>query len=277
MTRLLAADFMRLGKSRHFRECCVFMAVCGGFMVYAAYYSLCRYGYRSGLEDICFGYANLIGFVTAFFVSMFQGTEYSGGTIRNKLVVGHERYQVYLAALIVNGAAVLLINAVYVAVIFLFGIPTVGFFRMAPAALLMLAFLTVLMDMAYAAVFTLLAMLNHNKASVTAVSILGTLILILVSGYIQSRLNEPKVYEAYEEVTDKGYVITREAEENPYYLAGWKREICVVLNDLLPSGQGLQIENRDTDRAGFMSLYACLTVVVCTGGGIAAFARKDIR
>lgn len=66
MTRLLAADFMRLGKSRHFRECCVFMAVCGGFMVYAAYYSLCRYGYRSGLEDICFGYANLMGFVTAF-------------------------------------------------------------------------------------------------------------------------------------------------------------------------------------------------------------------
>lgn len=37
-------------------------------------------------------------------MSMFQGTEYSGGTIRNKLVVGHERYQVYLAALIVNGA-----------------------------------------------------------------------------------------------------------------------------------------------------------------------------
>ena len=38
----------------------------------------------------------LSGFVTALFVSFFLSAEYSDGTIRNKLMVGHKRKEIYL-------------------------------------------------------------------------------------------------------------------------------------------------------------------------------------
>lgn len=121
------------------------------------------------------------------------------------------------------------------------------------------------------------SMLNQNKATVVAVGILSVLMLSILSGYIRSRLNEPEVYEAYAEVTDKGDIVTREEEENPYYLEGIKREICVFFNDFLPCSQGMQIENRQTDRAWQCVLYSCLIVAVSTGAGILLFCRKDIR
>ncbi|MGY3662454.1 MAG: hypothetical protein ACXAHE_00930 [Roseburia sp. 1XD42-69] len=44
---------------------------------------------------------------------MFLGTDYSDGTIRNKLTVGHTRTNIYLANLIVTFAAGLLIMCVW--------------------------------------------------------------------------------------------------------------------------------------------------------------------
>ncbi len=278
MTRLLSANFVHLKKNRCFWTCIWFMVLYGAFMVYMNYWSMCRYGYDSTLDSMCRGYTNLMGFASALLVSLFLGTEYSDGVIRNKLVVGHQRHTVYLAGLTVNAVGVLMINAVYVGVVILLGAPFLGASWQAdPLTLLKAAAVTVLMDLSYTAIFTMCSMLNQNKASVTAGAILGALILCLMSGYIQSRLNEPKIYEAYTEVTDKGYVITREAVENPYYLEGTKREAYTVLNDLLPSGQGMQLGSGDVSRAGQMSLYSGLILVLFTGTGIFFFCRKDIK
>ena len=50
-----------------------------------------------------------MGLVAAILTSMFIGSEYSDGTIRNKLVVGHSRMRIYLANLIVCSVACVLI------------------------------------------------------------------------------------------------------------------------------------------------------------------------
>lgn len=127
MLRLLGANFARLKKSHSFWSCATFMAVYGAAMVCIDYYSLCRYGYEFPLDLICFDYANLMGFVSAVFVTLFLGMEYSDGTIRNKLTVGHRRHTVYLAGLIVSASGVIIINAVYAGVVFLLDIPLLGF------------------------------------------------------------------------------------------------------------------------------------------------------
>ena len=277
MTKLLRANLVRMTKNRSFRDCMGFMISYGLSMVCMSYYMLCKSGYGIPLENMCFGYASLMGFVSAVFVSLFLGTEYSDGTIRNKLTIGHKRHTVYLANLMVSTVGVLVINAVYVAVLLLVGIPLFGTFRPDPFFLLTRAFLTVLMDLSWTAVFTMCSMLNQNKAAVTAVSILSALVLCFASGYIRSRLSEPKIYEPYTDVTDKGYEIRKEAEENPYYLEGTEREIYTFLNDFLPGSQGLQILNQDRGRERQMSLYSCLTVALATGAGILVFRRKDIK
>lgn len=281
MSRLLAADFARLWKNRHFRACAGFMASFGACMVFLAYYTRCRTGYERPVESVCFSYANLMGIAAAAFVSLFWGTEYSEGTIRNKLVTGHERYKVYLSGLIVNAAGVLVINAVCAAVILGLGIPLLG---MRGTYVLQFAVLqvliTVLMDLSFASLFTLNSMLNQNKASVTAVSIIAAVFLLFASGYIHSRLNEPEMYEPYTYTTDKGYVISREAEPNPGYLGeGTKRKVYELLDELLPSSQGLQIEAGGVtgENAGRMALYSGMVVLLSSGAGIAVFQRKDIK
>lgn len=281
MSRLLAADFSRLWKSRDFWTCAAFMASFGAFMVLLGYYFMCRTGnYSAGL--VCFGYAKLMGIAAAFFISLFWGREYSDGTIRNKLVTGHERYKVYLSGLIVNTAGVVMINVIYVAVVFLLGMPLLGlpgtsFLPFAAQS----GLLTLVMDLSFAACFTMHSMLRQNKASVTAVSIIAAFILLFVSGYIRARLDEPKVYEPYTYMTDKGYVITREEEPNPSYLeeGSTKRKVFEFLDELLPSGQALKIEAGEVtkEQAGRLALYSCLVVLVSVGGGIAGFQRKDIK
>ena len=282
MSRLLAADFSRLWKSRDFWTCAAFMASFGAFMVLMGYYFMCRTGGKYSADLVCFGYAKLMGIAAAFFISLFWGTEYSDGTIRNKLVAGHERYKVYLSGLVVNTAGVMMINAIYVAAVFLLGVPLLG---LPGTSFLPFAaqngLLTVVMDLSFAACFTMHSMLRQNKASVTAVSIIAALILLLASGYIRSSLHEPKVYEPYAYTTDKGYVITREEEPNPNYLeeGSVKRRVFEFLDELLPSGQALKIEAGEVtkEQAGRLVLYSCLVVLVSVGGGIAGFQRKDIK
>ena len=59
-----------------------------------------EYQRKFPLDAIFFVYAMLIGLVLSVFLPLFFGSEYSDGTIRNKLAAGHPRLSVYLANLI---------------------------------------------------------------------------------------------------------------------------------------------------------------------------------
>ena len=65
------------------------------------------------LEGQFFEYAAFIGILAAAFISLFLGTEYSNGAIRNKVAVGHSRLSIYFAGLITGFAASLLCMAGY--------------------------------------------------------------------------------------------------------------------------------------------------------------------
>lgn len=73
------------------------------------------------LDGCLFEGLPLMGLVSAIFTSLFIGSEYSDGTIRNKLVVGHSRMRIYLANLIVCSIASILISLAYTAGVFVIG------------------------------------------------------------------------------------------------------------------------------------------------------------
>ena len=104
MAKLLRANLSRLWKSRIFYVGLIFMLLLNVFLVLDGWNSG-RQGYPEPLEDMLFQNCIIIGFVCAVVVGMFLGTEYSDGTIRNKIAVGHTRASIYLANLIVCAAA----------------------------------------------------------------------------------------------------------------------------------------------------------------------------
>ena len=67
----------------------------------------------SVLDFILYDGALRLAVVMAIFVSVFVGTDYSDGTIRNKIVLGHYRHSIYLANLIVCVSAAIIMQAAH--------------------------------------------------------------------------------------------------------------------------------------------------------------------
>ena len=105
MSKLLASNFSRLKKNKVFWVECICMVLFGLYLVGRKYLERLKYQEESVLDNGFFAYVLVIGFAMAAFGSLFLGTEYSDGTIRNKLIVGHTRMRIYLANLIVSLAA----------------------------------------------------------------------------------------------------------------------------------------------------------------------------
>lgn len=71
--------------------------------------------------------------------------------------------------------------------------------------------------------------------------------------------------------------VTEEAERNPHYLSGTKREIVEFLNAFIPGGQALKLANMNAEKPAMLALYDGLILLAATGCGIAVFRKKDLK
>lgn len=281
MSRLLSAGFVRLKKNRGFWIGMGISFFFGVYMAVFAYKINHMYNSCMRLEDIFFQASGVIGILAAAVLSFFLGTEYNDGTIRNKLVIGHKRYKVYLSSLILSMSVLLLLNLSCMAASCLLGIPLLGFFYEANLHLIWTALgISIFTYMAYAAVYTLFGMLIHNRSVSAIICIIGMTVMFCLSGYIRAGLSEPEYYEDY------GYTFNGEEMEeiapedktpNPYYLRGRKREVYDFINDFLPTGQSLQTAGLFIEHVYRLPMYSLLIVLTTTGAGICLFRKKDIK
>lgn len=277
MSRLLRASFARLKKDKTFWICMAMMFGIGALFVISNYVTMKFRGYGSTVDDALFSYGTYIGMFLAAFSSLYIGKEYSDGTIRNKLVVGHSRSSIYLSNLIVNMAVSLLLAAAYIVAVLGIGIPLLGGLHGTLESVLRVLFGSVMMAFALASVFTLLSMLNQNKAAAAVIGLAGFFVFVFFSIYIHARLLEPKVYEAYSVDENNGKVVTEEAEPNPNYLTGTKRALFEFAEDFLPTGQSLQLSQRAPVHYERMLAYSAVICVITTAGGVYFFRKKDLK
>jgi len=277
MGKLLCANFSRLGKSKIF-----YLALVALFC-----FSLvgCLVHIQPARQNIAAGFVRIpdqyffylcphLGVFQAVFTSFFLGTEYSDGTIRNKLIAGHRRSHIFLS----NFLTCLAVSYLLLVLGWITWIPMIqavgplemgvsGFFRYALAAL---GFTAV-----YAAMFTLVASLTPNKALTVILTLLLWLVLIVAGSGLIDRLNEPEFYGGMALID--GEFVEVPPTPNSLYLTGTVRRVCQFLRDLLPSGQAILMSVAEiTDPVRLFFLSAGFTAVL-TFLGIAAFRRKDIR
>lgn len=277
MRKLLAANFARLRKDGTFWTGIVLMFAGGIFLTVMAYFDMKSSGYEYKLEERTFLYAVYSGIVSSVFCSLFLGTEYSDGTIRNKLMVGHSRGNIYLANLIVCSVASILMCLIYFVSATAVGTVLLGFFVADIRIVLGFVLCSLAMTAAYAGIYTLVAMLNQNKAIAAVICVLGSFILLFVGIYVNQRLEEPKTYPVYMYADETGEIRSEENEPNPTYLSGTKREVYEFLYDFLPSGQALQLTQMTAEHLWALALYDGILVVLTTGAGVLCFRRKDLK
>lgn len=277
MRKLLSANLSRLWKDKIFWLC----AVCVLLVSVMAMLADCRYaaenkaaGYAVSLEQYYFNTVPFMGIFIAVFTAMFLGTEYSDGTIRNKVTVGHTRTDIYLAGFITCCVgSVLLLTAGFLGG--LVGVPAFGLWSIDAAKLLGLLAVAVLFTVALTAIFTVIGMLVTHKAFSVVFAIFLFLAMLIAASSMYNRLCELEFYSGIM-ITSEGMQMS-EPSLNPDYLTGTARTVYEWLLDILPTGQSILLSNLETARPLRQMISSVAVTVLSVLCGMLVFRKKDLK
>lgn len=277
MTKLLNANFSRLRHSR------LFWGIGAGIFILSALVALqcgsavqdCwRRDIQVKVDAYYFTFAPMVIPLCALFISLFLGTEYSDGTMRNKLIAGHRRGSIYMAGFLsclagcgfylllwLLGAALMPLRT---------GPLEMGFGGFAVYVLVALGFTA-----ASAAIFTLIGNLCSGKTTTVVLAIITCVVLLLLASGFNDRLDEVEFHGGMAYVD--GVFQEIPPTPNPLYLSGVKRLICQCLLELLPTGQAILMADASVEQPLRQIALSLLLTAVVTGIGIRAFSKKDIK
>lgn len=226
-------------------------------------------------DGIFFQWAAVIGQVVAIFAGFYIGTDYSDGTMRNKILAGHKRSAIYLNGFYFCTIAGLLINMAYMAVILLVGIPLLGGTKLPWDRLALLLFDGLLMTAACGAVSNLISMLISSRTYGLMANIFVVCLMVLAAVMVWNRLHEPEFTQMIE-MQMNGENLPY-LEPNPRYLTGVAREIYQLVEDVLPSGQGAQLSSLEINSADRWWLYSGIITIMANAAGCMAFRKKNLN
>lgn len=247
MHKLLSANLRRLWSNKAFWLTVILMAC-----IEAAFCLLLSRQGPLPMGPILFISLQGIGILTSVFFSLFLGTEYSDGTIRNKLIVGHKRNNIYLASLITGIIAI--------TIIYLAGILTGGVLgtichdplKYSIGQIILAGIIGWLACVSYISIFNLVGMLSSSKA-VTSIICILTAFMLVFAGLICFKLVGQGI------PTGSGEVI------------------CQFLYEFNPFGQTAQTMTMSMDSPWKLVVYALLLTFALTGLGVYAFHKKDLK
>ena len=276
MRNLTSSNIRRLLKTNYYWIAAVFMVVTALFafvMHYRDYKLADGSPYFYSLLTII---APIVFFAIAVFVSLFVGSEFSDGTMRNKIIVGHSRVSVYLSLMLTSVVGGWILAAVW-SVVYL--VPSVILMESENSLIMYgMFYLTLfLLLAAVSAILTCVSILIGNKAVAAVVCLLLAMALMLQGVMVSSWLDEPESYTGMY-MDDSGTMQIGEPKPNPNYMpeGSPERKVCEFLNDFMPGGQSIQIMGSLDEMARFC-VYDLAWLLVLSTVGVLIFRRKDLK
>ena len=253
MTSLIRSHLVRLWKTPVFLLALLVMLPYGLGLCNSAVGDFASGVIRPGLwgQPLC-GFGLLAGFVLAAVFSLFFGSEYADGTIRNKLIAGHGRVRVYLLAWAPR-IPWMLQN---------FPAPEPGKLALCLAG-------TVLLLAGQCSVCVMFCMLVQRRAVLAVVLLL--LMVFSLFAAIQGQ-------DAYETATAGGtqLMIDETGQKQwVFHEPGQAGPAVTFLYDFLPVCQAYRY--MELDAAPVMPAYSAGLTALTTAMGLILFKRKDIR
>ena len=276
MRKLLRANLSRLWHDRTFRLLSSLTVFFGVFMTVVNAVNVHREGAVWVMDFRLLTCAILCPILNSVLAALFVGSDYSGGTLRNKLIAGHRRGNIYLANLITCCCAGIILSIAFVVPQGALGLLLGEQIQSAPTKLGMYGALSLALLAALTALFTLIAMLCQNKSHTVAGCILLVFVLLFIGVYITSALNEPEYLAGYS-YTEDGVTVEEPETKNPNYISGTKRQVYEFMQDFTPGGQMLQISDMNAEKSTMLALYDGIILLVATGCGLVLFRRRDLK
>ena len=161
MRNLIFANFTRLKKSKLFWTGIIVSALYTVFLLVMNYLEMAASAEITtvSLNWFFFSAISVAAIFCPIYSGFFIGTEYSDGTIRNKLIAGHKRCSIYFANGITIFCAEGLLFLVNAAIIIALGIPMFGLNIKYPLRFIIYLLAGILMLAAFASLFTMVSTL----------------------------------------------------------------------------------------------------------------------
>ena len=216
----------------------------------------------------------MIGIIMAVFCSFFVGQEYSDGTIRNKIISGKKRTDIYLANFITCTVVSVMICCVFFLTYLCVGIPLLGFFSIDREIVLQFFLTVIFLSIAFSSIYTLIAMSGTNKTVTAVICILLAFLFLFIGMQLNKMLNQPETVLGM--TTEEGVPVYEEFP-NPNYLNAEERKIVQFAYDFIPGGQAAQCAAMDAVNLPLLPVYSLIIVLATTGMGLLIFRKKDLK
>lgn len=273
LIKLLNAGFMRLRKNKIFWLLSIFSIGFALVLINGQYQNMKTYGETVEIGSLIVSYPMLIGIIIAIFISLFLGVEYSDGAIRNKISIGHKRNNIYLSNLIISSIVSVFFYVIFLLITIAIGLPLFGVGTIPISVILNKIFVLILVIIAYSSIFTFVAMMCSNKTVIAITTILLSFGMIFFATYCYNILTTPEYIQVAALVDGE----TKFKEEyNPKYPSKEKRKVYETLLDIIPAGQTIQIQKRNSNLEILLG-YSLTIIVVITSSGFILFKKKELK
>ena len=278
MHKLLNSGSRHLIKSKLFWLEILFFAGFSAFIVIANYSPAVQSSENPiYLDDVFHTLYQIMAFAFVICISMTVGTEYSDGVIRNKLIVGHTRRNIYFSTLLLHMASSLLMIVIHGVVSYGVGYLLFGGFHTEFSHLVYIIACSTLANLVFVALFVSISMNGSNKAVTVVVTTVLYIAILYLASFIGARLSaEEMIYDGIRILSD-GTMQLGELVKNPNYISGMTRTVYKFIYDLIPTGQIIQMQSdKFIPCIQFPVLSAVLIVLNITSGYL-LFCKKDIK
>ncbi len=254
------------GELYRFRHKCFFWVTLAAAILSGIVYGFSVDGGGRGTFDDMFVVPAFV--ILCIFISLNIGREYSDGVIRNKLIYGKSRLQIYVAKLLVSIGISFVLS-----MLFLIGFSLIALKQVLPylssEILLRAGLAFLLMNGVWATLFTVISISIPHKEIGSILNIALIVVIMFGCYQIEHILGQPKFIEScsYESVqmtpeevsqikdgtfegsyfsnTDDNGICTYykevevldEQSQNPHYISGGLRTGLELIDNILPHGQ----------------------------------------
>ncbi|MDE6550473.1 MAG: ABC transporter permease [Clostridia bacterium] len=220
------------------------------------------------------------GILIAISICINIGNEFRSGAIRNKLIIGHTRRNVYFSHLLTSMCAAMCFNIGYLITFLIVTLPICGTSGIDTTQILLTLICGSLMMLSYASIATFIAMSVKSKS---ASAIICSMLLFLAIFIIPIIVH--KAYEGeyiIENIFDSaGNFLYSNKMPNPHLLSKSTREFLRLIADILPSGQsyrlGMGSSVSDAPRYWQMAVSSLGVIGVSAVSGIAIFSKRNLK
>ena len=258
MIKLLKADLIRLSKSSSFYLSLIAML---GLSVAFMAMQATAMDYTVPLSRVIFLPMSMYGAAMAAFVSIFVGTDFSEGFIRNKLLITENRYSLVFSQIIVSCLACLVVYTVVTA--FTAGLGCFFFENNVDTVTLIRFYcIGVGMCLATGCLFSVITLLCGNKTQ----AIIWCMALAFGMLFLAMHTNGKLVQPEY-----------KDGALNPHYVGGLRRTAYGILHDLNPCGQAAQLSTWEVWHPIRVFVCNLMVIAVSTALGCLLFDKKEIK